>query len=422
MDEVVAVVGSRIVLRSEIEVRALQLVQGRGTAPTVGDVREALRQSVDQQVLATVAERDTTIEVTAEQVEQALGRRLQQLTQQVGGEDRLEAIYGKPLVQIRDDFRRDIRDGLLVQQLQGRKVQGIRITPSEVAAWFARIPTDSLPTFPPTVRIAHIVRRLEPTAAAKTEAIQALTVLRDSVAGGKAAFEDLARQFSEDPGSAENGGRIADLRLSELVPEFAAVAARLTPGEVSPPFETVFGYHILRVNSRRGDVVDFSHILLRVSADAADTGPATAYLNAVRDSMATFGIAFERMARVHSQDEASAQQGGRVTDPRTRSRDLITDALGSTWKATLDTMDVGEISRPVPVELLDGRAAVHIVQLQSRAPEHRVSLATDYARIEEIALQEKQNRELRAWADGLRREVYVEYRGRGQELMATAGS
>src|SRR5690606_19704746 len=137
-------------------------------------------------------------------------------------------------------------DQVLAERFQGRKLQSIRITPSEVEAWFNQIPADSLPTVPTIVRLAHIVRYPDVTEAARESAHAILSTIRDSLVAGS-SFEEFARRYSDDPGSAENGGRYQNVRLGVFVPEFSAVAARLPIGELSEIFETRFGLHILRV-------------------------------------------------------------------------------------------------------------------------------------------------------------------------------
>ena len=418
LDEVVATVGTRVVLRTEVDAYAIQ--RARNPQPGDDDWRGALRDVVDQAVLATVAERDTTIQVTPEQVNQSVENRLNAIAQQMGGIDALERAYGRSITRIREDLRSTFRDQMLAQELRQRRMRGLRVSPSEVSAWFARIPADSLPTIPGLVRIAHIARFAEPPDAVINEARGIVSALRDSVNAGRGTFEDYATQFSEDPGSAQEGGRIANVRLRDLVPEFAAVAARQPLGEISAPFRTVFGYHILRVNDRRGDIVDFSHILIRVDNSRADPAPAIAYLNVVRDSAVTMGVPFELLARRHSEDAASSPLGGRIVDPETRRRDLVADALRDQFGSLVDTLAVGTISPPVEFASRDGRRGVHIVLVQSRTEAHRVTLAQDYARIEEIALQEKQEREMRAYLDQLRRQVFIEYRGKARDLLAAA--
>ncbi len=416
LDEIAAVVGTRIVLRSEVEAYASQSV-ARGAAADEAR-RNALRDLVDQAVMATVAERDTTIQITPEQVQQALDQRLQGVLRQLGSEERVQQVYGKSLTQLKEDLRNTFRDQLLARDLQQKQFRGLRITPSEVSDWFRGLPSDSLPEIPATVRVSHIARFPGAPQAAVNEARAVVSSIRDSILAGRGTFEDLARQFSEDPGSADQGGRIANIRLGDLVPEFAAVAARQPLGEISAPFQTTFGYHILRVNERRGDVVDFSHVLIRVDASRADPAPANAFLASIRDSLVTYRLPFELMAKRHSEDPASSQVGGRVFDLQSRERDLVADALGALWHATIDTLQVGQVSAPAPFESLDGRKGVHIVLLQARTPAHRVNLETDYSRIEGIALQDKQDRAMRGWLDTLRRQVFIEYRGRARTDMA----
>jgi peptidyl-prolyl cis-trans isomerase SurA len=417
LDEIVALIGDRIVLRSDVDALAATLALQQQQPVTDALWRQALGDLVNRQVLVRAAEADTTIEVDQAQVTRALNDRIERLAQQAGGEDALEQAYNRPLYELREDLRTDLRDELLVQQLQGRKFQSIRISPAEVRAWFQTIPQDSLPIIPASVRIAQIARTLEPSDAAKQEALGILATIRDSVVTGGATLEEMASQFSDDAVSAREGGRIADIRLSELVPEFAAVVARTPAGEISQPFRTVFGYHIVRVNDLRGDVADFNHILIRVNEASGDPQPAIDFLTQVRDSVVTYERPFELMARRHSQDVLSANQGGRVTAPRTQQRDLPIEALGADWQATITDLEEGEISDPRPVTLLNGRPAYHIVLLQRRTPAHRISFEQDYEQLEQIALREKQARELQEWVERLADDVYVEYRGKGAEVI-----
>ncbi len=416
LDEIVAIVGNDLILRSEVDALLASYLQQRPQAYSDELWLEALNQLIDQKVLAEHARRDTTIQISDDRVEQALQERLNQLMQQVGGQARLEEIYGKTLTQLKAELREDFREQMLAETFRNRKLQQIRITPSEVRAWFERFPTDSLPTLPDLVRLSHIVRYPRPSEKARQEAFEIVAAIRDSIVSGRSSFEDMARRFSEDPGSAPAGGHIPDTRLADLVPEFAAVAARLPIGEISQPFETPFGVHILRVNRRQGDVIDFHHILIRIDESQTDPTEAINYLKAVRDSILQYNIPFALMARRHSEEEATATQGGRVVDPRTGERDLVLSALDPTWQRTIDTLEVGEISHPAEAVLLDGRRAYHIVRLDRFTPSHRVSLETDYARIEQLALQEKRARVLRQWLNELRQSVVVRLVGKARAL------
>ncbi|MEZ4701342.1 MAG: peptidylprolyl isomerase [Rhodothermales bacterium] len=422
VDEIVAVVGDRILLRSEVDGVVLGLLQQQQMPYTEDLWMVALNQMIDQKVMTIHAERDTNIVIADEQVEQALNQRIDQLTAQAGGTAQFEEFYGKSLLDIRGDLREELHDQMLADQIRNGKIGGIKITPSEVTEWFSQFPQDSLPVIPEIVRISHIVRYPVPAPEAKAYARELISVIRDSIVVGGASLEEYARLYSEDQGSAENGGRYTSSRLGELVPEFAAVASRSPIGEVSPVFESPFGYHILRVNNRKGDIVDFNHILIQVDDSKADPADAIALLGVVRDSIVTSGVPFELMARRYSEEEISKRLGGRVVDPRTGERDLVLQALNYTWRQTINTIQPGEISEPAEVELLDGKRAFHIVFLHRRVPEHPVDILTDYERIQDLALQDKQNRVMTEWLEELRTEVYIDLRGKAKALSLAANT
>lgn len=417
LDEIVAVVSDRIVLQSEVDAMVANLMQQQPQLPNSEEVwMEALDQIINQEILAVAARRDTNITVQEEQVDQALDQRIDQMVSQIGSEERLEELYGRSIVRIKAELRDDFRDQLLADQLRQSKIRDIRITPSEVRQWFEQFPTDSLPTIPPVVRVNHIVRYPELTPEAKSEAHEIISAIRDSIVAAGASFEEMARRFSDDPGSAQAGGRIEDTNLSDLVPEFAAVASRIPVGDISQVFETPFGYHIVRVNDRRGETVDLNHILVEIDDSRIDPTETIEFLSEVRDSILTHGMPFELMAKRHSQEDRSAQMGGRVVDPQTGERDLIISNLGELWQATLDTMEVGEISKPARVQLEGDRQAYHIVQLIRHQEEHTVALDTDYERIEQFALQEKRAEWMQNWIDDLREEIYVDLRGKAERI------
>ncbi len=407
VDGIVAVVGTEPILRSDVE--ALAFTYARGGALTDELRRAALRELVGQRVVAAHAERDTTVQVTPDEVNEALDQRTDQLVRQVGSEEAVEELYGKSLAQLKEDYRDEVRRQLRAQRFQQREYFRVRITPPEVRQWFREIPADSIPEVPELIRVSHIVRFPTVNPAAEAEARAEVAAIRDSIATAAATIEEMAERYSDDPGSnaAGQGGRYAAINLRDLVPEFGAVASRLQPGELSQPFETEFGYHVMRLNQRRGDVVDFNHVLIRVDDTQTDPSDAVETLAMLRDSVLTGGASFARLAREFSEDEPSAVRGGAVVVPQTGDRDLRFEALSPRWQATLGALAVGEISEPAEVDLLDGRSAYHIALLERRVPPHRLSLETDYPLIEEFALQEKRQRELARWAEELRADVYI---------------
>lgn len=409
VDEIVALVDDDILLRSDVNGLIFNILRQRNIPYQQGMFREALDNLINQKVLAAHARRDTNLTIADDEADKLLDDRLDQMSAQAGGQAALEDAYGKSMLEIKRDLRDDFLDQMYAERLQQQKLAKIRITPDEVRDWFSSIPSDSLPEVPATVRMAHIVKFASPTDDARADARYILTQIRDSILAG-GSFEELAKAFSNDPGSASNGGRYAGTRISVFVPEFAAVASRIPIGEVSEIFETEYGLHILKVTDRRGDVVDLNQILIAFDRDKFDATEAIRELTQLRDSVVNNGASFARLARDNSAEESTAADGGRVSDPRSGERNIVVDGLGPLWRSTILQLDTGEISEPAEVRLLDGRAAYHIVLLQARTPAHTVSLDTDYELISNYALREKQARVLDEWINELRKDVFIEIR------------
>lgn len=418
VDRIVAVVEDNVILKSEVDQLVSRQVQRQNASYSEDLWMNALQQLVDQELLAEKAQRDTTITVSDQRLTSQLNRRIERLKQRAGGEEQLEQVYGQSILEIKETFREDLRGQILAQQLRQRRTQNINITPSEVRQWFERIPQDSLPRLPKTVRLSHIVRYPKPTQDARTEAQSLISSIRDSVVNGDASFEAMARQFSDASGAGSTGGALSNVNLDDLVPEFAAVASRTPVGQVSQVFynENQNGYHILRVNARDGSTVDLNHILIEAPLSEKRTKE---YLSAVRDTLLNDeDVPFEQMARRHSEDDRTAENGGRVTDPKRGNRDLPLDALGPSWTQTIRELEPGEISPPTKVELLNGDQAFHIVRLDRRVPAHRINLEQDYEQIRQRALQDKRSRKMQEWFDQLRDEIYVDIRISKSELAA----
>ena len=408
LDEIVAVVGTEPVLASEVNAVALSASQTPLTTIPDDEWSRALDELVNQKVVLARAMRDTTINISDDQVNRQLDARTASLAAQLGGEDELAAYYGRTIEEIKASFRDEVRRQLMAQQYQARRLREINITPTEVQTWFAQIPEEEIPDVPELVRVAHIVQQPVPDEAAYDAARALAGALRDSILAEQATIEVLAGRHSDDPGSSDNGGAYNDFNVGDLVSEFGLVASTLEPGGLSQVFETQFGFHVMRLNERRGDVVSFNHILISVDDSELDPETAIERLRVLRDSVVTMGIQFEAIAKHNSSDPFSAAQGGYVSDPRTGERDLRLDALGPLWKVVIDTMEVGGISAPVEVQLLDGTRAWHVILLQRRTPPHQLNLETDYALLSQYALQDKRQTELDAWLQDLRETVYID--------------
>jgi len=412
LDRIAAVVGDEIILTSEVDQMVKRQAQQQQQSYSDDLWMQSLQDLVDQQILAEKARRDTTLKISDQQVSNRLDQQINRWVERAGGEEQLERAYGKSIVEIKEDFRSDFRTRLLAQRLRQRRMQKVDVTPSEMRQWFEEIPQDSLPELPKSVRLSQIVRYPKASDNAKQQAKQVIGTVRDSIVNGGASFADMARQFSDDESTASSGGQLGNVKLNQLVPEFSAVASRTAEGSISQAFynDSQKSYHILRVNSKSGSSVDLDHIMVKVSSSDTGESRAKSFLKTIRDSIRNHDVSFELMARRHSEESRSAENGGRVTDPESGTRDLVVEALNPSWRRTLGTLEEGEISQPTKVKLLNGDEAFHIVRLDRRIPAHRVSLETDSERIRQLALQDKRNRKMREWIDRLRDEVYVDIR------------
>lgn len=408
LDQIVAMVEDQPILRSEVDTRSFLYMQN-GYPYSKALWERALQDLIQERILLLRAREDTLVKVSEAEVDRELEQRLAQLVRQLGSEDRVQQVYGKPLVQLKSEFREEVRNQLLVQQYQRQRLGSIRVTRPEVEAWFRSIPEDSLPIVPTTVELAHIVAKPRLNPEARNRALHLARALRDSLLRGR-DFAELARRYSQDPATAAEGGYLGEFHLSELVPEFSAAAAALEPGQISEVVETSFGFHIIRLNAKRGDLINTSHILIRLGPEALDPEPAIRKLQAIRDSILLHKRPFHEMARRHSEDPESAPLGGQILNPQTGQRGLPLEALDPLFRETVDTLQVGSISLPAPFQMLDGSRAYHIVWLQRRVEAHRANLEQDYPQIEQVFLVQRRQELLQELVRRAARGIYVEVR------------
>lgn len=416
-----------MVLFSEVDALAQQAAAAQQVAVTPELWSRALDQLVDRRVMIEAARRDTTIQVTDDQVSGEVERQIAQMTAQAGSEEALAAAYGRPLSELREQFREEVREEILLQQFRGRRLRSVAVTPGEVREWFERIPPEQRTMVPELVRVSHVARVPRPDEAARQRARSFAQALRDSISAGQLTIEDAANRYTQDPGNVNrdgtrNGGRYDTFRLRDLEPSFRAALGALAPEQLSNVVETPFGFHVMRLNTIAGDRVSFNHVLLTPQATATPQ-QLMAELAVLRDSVVTHGVPFEAIARRHSDDPLSAPRGGILADPQTGERDLSIEALGQLdprWRATVSRLAEGEISAPAPVRLLDGSEAVHFVRLVRRTPAHPLGLETDYGILSQYALNEKRQRVAADWVRELRPTVFVEVRA-PQYVPPTAG-
>ncbi|HEY9489750.1 MAG TPA: peptidylprolyl isomerase [Chryseosolibacter sp.] len=404
VDEIIAKVDNYIVLKSEVD-RMYQDYLTNGNSPSQQARCEILALVTRNKLMLAKAEIDSVVVLDAE-VDINTQRRMDIILAQSGKTPlELEEIYGKTLEQIRSELRDQIREQMIVQKMEETITEGLSVTPAEVKRFFNRIPKDSLPYFSASVEVGQIVRIAKTSAAQKAITRNQLLDLRSRVVAGE-NFGELARKYSNDPTALSNGGEMGWVGRGRMVPEFEAMAFRLKPGEVSMPFESPFGMHIMQLIERRGNEYNSRHILISPKPSAADLEDATRFLDSLRTLIVNDSIKFQRAAKLHSDDVATKGSGGFFTDPDGGLR-LTVDELDPGVFFRIDSMKVGDISKPIVYRTDDGKDAVRILYYKSRIPPHQASLREDYHKIQIAALNEKKNKILEEWFLKARQDVFI---------------
>lgn len=407
IDKVVAVVGSSVILKSEIENQYAQyLAQGN---PADSKIKcYFLQQLLTQKLLSQQAVIDS-IEVTEDEVDDNINNRLRYMSNRAGGQEKLEQFLNRSLLQYKEEMRPDIREQLIANKMQRKITEKVDVTPFEIKRFFESIPSDSLPNFNTEVEVGEIVFFPKLSEKEKKPIYDRLESIRQEIIDGK-DFGTMARLYSQDPGSAAEGGEYPFSDRNTWVKEFTKTAFKLKPGEISKVFETEFGYHIIQVLERRGEQVRVRHILRTFSPTAASLEKTKKLADSIYQLVEKGKIDFYTAATRFSDNEQTKYNGGMILNSenvQSRSTYIPVDQLDASIFSALDTLKVGEYSRPSQFTGPDGKTGYRFVYLKNRIAPHKASLEEDYAKLKEAALDDKTNRVISEWFEARRKTTYI---------------
>ncbi len=402
-DKIVAILGENIILNSDVDGQYAQYIaQG---AKDNGDLKcQILESLLSQKMLQNQAKVDS-LEISEQQVEDELNRRVKYFISQIGSQDKLEQFIGKSILEFKDELREDVRAVIMAQNMQQEITRKITVTPNEIKKFYEEIPRDSLPFFNKEVQVGVITKKPKISAKAKQEAKDKLEALRARVANGE-DFATLAILYSQD-GSAKSGGELGFVGRGELVKAFEAVAFKLRPGELSAIVETEFGFHIVQLIERRGEQVNVRHILIKVNYDYADMLAAKHELDSVYNLISTNQMTFAYAAMKFSDDESTKHSGGMMLNPQDGSTKIPTDQLDPSIFFQIDNMKVGDVSMPSAFKTPTGEQAYRLVKFIAKTEPHKANLTDDYIKIQQAALTSKQNKEVEKWFSKKRTQTYI---------------
>ena len=403
LDRVVAVVGEFVILQSDVEGMLLQNKAQGVSLP--GDEKCGILESfLGEKLLLNQAKIDS-IEVSESSVEMELDNRLNYFISMIGSPEALEEYFGKTILEIKEDMRSSVRDASITRQMQSTITGDVTVTPSEIRDYFNNLSKDSIPYIDSKVLLSQIAKYPPVDDAAIFEVKQTLLDLRRRILEGE-KFTTLAVLYSEGP-SASQGGEIGFMGKGELDAEYAKAAFSLKEGGVSTIVESSFGYHIIQLIERREDRVNTRHILMKPKIDPASIRATTRKLDSIANLVRTDSVEFDLAARIFSEDNNTAVNGGIMVNPATNSTSFSMDELQPADFIALRDLKVGEITEAFKSEDEKGKEVYKIVRLRNRTSPHRANLKDDYMVLQEMALGMKKQKVFQQWIDEKIGETYI---------------
>ncbi|WP_044205110.1 peptidylprolyl isomerase [Flammeovirga sp. OC4] len=408
VDKIIAKVDNNIILLSEVEAGYQQmLANGQYPQDKKAAKCDILKGLIVNKIMYAKAQIDS-IEVDDARVADELERRMQYFILQAGSQEKLEKTLGSSVNDLRDDLRDQVKEQMTVQTMQQQIISGVTITPKQVKKYFESIPKDSIPFLSAEVKVGQIVREPQVSESEKEKARQQLLDIKKRIQDGE-DFGVLAKQYSQDYGSARKGGDLGWHGRGELVPEFEEIALTVEPNEIADPVESDFGYHLIQLLERRGGRFRARHILIRPKSNYQDVKDAVVFLDSIRTLIAeTDTLGFEKAVNLYSDDQPTRANAGYFKNNVTGSSYMATDELDPVVFFAIDTMKVGNTSKPLKYRTEDGQDAVRIIYYSDYKPPHYANLKDDYQKLQQATLNSQKNEILEKWIKTAKNDVFIE--------------
>ncbi len=407
VDGVATVVGKNIVLDSEIDAFKQELVQQSGGKIEISDC-EMLEQIMNRKLLAHHAVIDSVV-VSEAQVSQQVQRKTDYFTQQLGSVEKMLELYGFDNVkELKEELNRVEREALLIQGMQQKLTSDIDITPEEVKRYYNSLKAENnLPEIGAEIEISQIVLNVAPSKEETQRVIDRLNEIKKEVEEEGANFKMKAILYSDDPGVTQNSGFYTIERNSPFVKEFKEAAFSLEEGEISEPFKSDFGYHILIVEKVKGKERDVRHILMQPKLDDLDKEAVKDSLTNYRDDILKLKITFEEAVLKYSEDKDTRQSKGILMNPATGDTHFDLTRMDPELYAKVSSLKEGEISPVFYEETRQGKKMYKFILLKSKTEAHIADISKDYVKIQDLALQKKKTEAIEKWSNEKIKDTYI---------------
>ena len=406
IDKSVAVVGEEMIKISAME-EEIKVMRANGMLSDKNVRCELLEQMIISKIFLMQARIDS-LSVNNDMVESSLNARLDQVRTQLGGDDEVEKIFGKPVYKLRQEWRKSLQEQSLMQQMQQKVASDIpEMTPYDVKDFIASTAPDDLPLVPAQYRLSQICLYPDREAAA-VEVKEKLLSIRARIMNGE-KFSTLARIYSQDPGSARKGGELGMASKTIFWTEFSDAAMALKPHVVSQIVETPDGFHLIEVLEKKGDMFNARHILIKPEYTSEDRSKAFGTLDSLRNEINSGNLSFEMAARFFSQDPASRTNGGQMADPNTGSSYFEKDQLKPADYMAIAALKEGEISEPIESVDNEGRGNLvyKIIRVDKILPSHPASFEEDYDLMQNAAKEKLSKQAIDSFLEERIKSTYI---------------
>ena len=402
-----AVIGEYVILDSDIDKSYVEL-QSSGVSIEGVTRCQLMGKLMEDKLYLHQAKQDSIIISDAE-INPQVDQLIQYMISEVGSEEKVVKYYRKEnMAELRQDLFNAKMEIELANRMQARVVENVEITPEEVREFFFSIPENERPFFSAEVEVAQIVVEPEITEDAKQDVLDKLNQMREDVLENGSSFATKAVLYSKDPGSASKGGLYEGIkRNGPMAKGFKDQAFSLLEGEVSEPFETEFGFHLLTVDKIRGQEVDVRHVLIFPEVSQEEIDAAKTKIDTIRSSILSGKIPFDAAAKLYSDEKETRNNGGQLVNPTTFDTKFDLTKMDPTLSAQVYDLKEGEVSKVYTDRDRTGRSKFKILTITKRVEEHPADYVKDYEKIQELALKEKQIRAIESWQTKKIKETYV---------------
>lgn len=405
VDRIIATIGNEIILQSDLEGELIRMRMS-GQDPDKGQLCTTFESLMFNKLLLHQARLDS-LEVTEGQIQGEIDNRLNYFLNMFGSVEAFEAEYGKTLAQWREDFHDDIRDYILIQQMQYQMNSQVTATPRQVQQFYSDLPKDSIPLISEQVQYSAIVMEPSPSQQQREALLEQADSVRNEVVNGNLTMSIAALRYSDDPGSKYSGGCYRDIPKDQFVPEFVRNVYATEVEQFSPVFETEYGYHFLKVEDKRGDIFSACHVLFSPKVDDYAIVKTQNLLDSVVVKVKEDSLTFESAALRYSTDEQTKNQNGKMVNAYQGGFSHSVDNLDRNIFLVLDKLQPGEISESIMLETPTGNPYFAAYRLDERQAAHQANLKEDYLMFKQQTEAMLQQEQFEKWVNKKINSTYV---------------